>query len=57
MPSLHLAAPLGSCLVIYCERICLLANLTEPRTFPIVRALNLLRHSIIIAFGGSGILT
>ena len=37
------------------ERIYLLTHLIAKRTFPIVRGLYLLRHFVIIAYGGSGI--
>ena len=39
----------------FCLRICLQACLMTKRTFPIVRTLNLLRHSFVIAYGGAGI--
>ena len=38
-----------------CQRICLLTLLIKERTQPTVRTLHLLRHSIAIVLGGTGI--
>ena len=54
MPSVPLTIPLEHYPVFF-RRIFLSDNRLALRTFPIVRALNLLRHSIGIAYGGPGI--
>ena len=54
MPSFPPKVPLVGYLTLRL-RIFLQAGLIKKRTFPIVRTLNLLRHSFVIVLGGAGI--
>jgi hypothetical protein len=54
MPSVDLSTPLGTCLAL-CRGICLPTGLTDPRTLPMVRALNVLRQPVAFVLGGAGI--
>ena len=54
IPSVHREAPLGIYLAL-CQRIYLSTSLIDPRTLPIVRVFNVLRHPITIVLDGTGI--
>lgn len=54
MPSFPPKVPLVDYLTLRL-RLFLQTGLIIKRTFPIVRALNLLRHSVVYVYGGAGI--
>ena len=54
MPSVPPKVPLIRYLALYL-RVYLLICLITKRAFPIARAFNVLRHSIVIVLGGAGI--